>query len=197
MNWINSDGYVRYNVAVGTVKRILGLGAVDFYMESEELTPYITFTLEYISKRLILLGDNKELKDLVQEVLDIYNYGAEKIISLESTELAEEIGIRVTQEETDEVEYETERFVFTWTNVLTSIVVRLRFLYPFLFADVYDGECCKCGVRGENTTTYEAWRSGVYPEDEMYDRTIYYNNNTSWGTLKPKDVDCRCLREGE
>lgn len=97
--------------------------------------------------------------------------------------------------EKGEVRYIRDRFIFSWTNILTALTIRLKFTYPHFFVDEYNGECCTCTSKGQTTKDYDTWTSGVYPEDEMYDRTLLYRNRSAWGTSKTiADVDCGCYR---
>ena len=83
-----------------------------------------------------------------------------------------------------------DRFIFCWSDFMSTLCLRLKFQYAFLFAQEPDGECCKCGAHGQTETDYESWESGVYPEDECYDRTNYYRSNTAWGLQKDRFCDC-------
>lgn len=317
MKWNNKVGKVRYKSSYEMLKMYLGLSTIDIYNLRKELIPYDTFIMEYLSEELMNLGETSEIKERVQLIFDIFDMGAQKIVSDKGKELAELIGIDTSdldieqpeekEEETEEkedkteedkeedkndeevkeeedndkkydyenpsgtgsaaiippfvngdndeffaplgevllsdepinfggtiiitestekedgdtdgedgesepedtgkigwldipgwydIEYDQDRFIFCWTNLLTALYVRLKFQYAYLFVDEYDGECCKCGAKGQTEYDYETWTSGVYPEDEMYDRSLYYRTNTAWGVTRViKDVDCGCYRK--
>lgn len=306
MEWNNKLGYIRYTKSLEMLKFLLGIYAVDIYDMRKELYPYNTAILEYLTTELVYLGETSEMKERVEKILELFEEGAQLIISDRAKELAELIGIDTSEitisepepedpnldesedetgeennneddvvvvkpstnsgtsgggiivppviagendeflaplgsvllsddaldfgnnnteateienpdEDSDEdegaededtgkigwrdipgwyeIEYDQDRFIFCWTNVMTALCVRLKFQYAHLFSDIYDGECCKCGAKGQTTSDYEAWTSGVYPEDEMYDRMLYYRNHTAWGTTKVSDVDCTCHRK--
>ena len=78
---------------------------------------------------------------------------------------------------------------------MSTLCLRLRFQYAYLFAQEPDGECCVCGARGQTETDYESWESGVYPEDECYDRSNYFRSTSAWGL--EKDRFCECYRHSE
>ena len=129
-----------------------------------------------------------DIKTLIQEVFDIFEYGSDKIIYNEATDLAREIGISITDEyvRDKEVPYVNDRFVFSWTNTMTVITQILKLSYSGLFAqDTEDCACkCSCGTRTNIGHENDDWSSGVYPEDEAYDwisgdRTIKVGWSTS------------------
>ena len=166
MKWDNKTGYISYNNYLNTVKVYLGISGIDYNMRCE-LAPYITYILGYVSNRLILVGEGMDIKNYIQEIFDIFDYGSDKIISGGALDLAREIGI--TTDPTDEIVYDQDRFVFSWSNVLTALVMRIKYQYANLLTQPIITDCpCDCS-RGQTTKDYENWTSGVYPEDENWE----------------------------
>ena len=184
MKWNNYDGYIRYTKALSSIKSLLGISQIDYYTERCELSPYVTYILEYLVEKLILVGEDSEMKIKIQEIFDIFDYGADMIISGATIDLACEVGISTSQLciEGEEVPFDRDRFVFTWSNVLTALVVRLKFQYAYLFEQEIDTECCTCGTPGQTYRDFESWRSDVYPNDESYDRSNYRRSHAQWTT---------------
>ena len=192
MKWDSDSGFIEYKIAVDQVKSKLGLPTM-YHEVRRELAPYLTYILKYLNVRLMSLGDDAELIELVQEVLDIFSEGSDKIVGLSATELAMDIGIDVSEPdfEADILEYyENDRFIFTWTNVLSCLVTQLKMMYPNLF-DESEPQGCSCPCPpGETWKDWESYSSGVYPEDEEY-------NGLSWGTSTKWKVnnttpECTC-----
>lgn len=192
MIWNKNDGYIRYVSAETNLKNFLGISQVDYFMDSEKLLePYITSILEYINKKLIIFGIDSDMKLKIEEVLRLFGEGSEKIIHEETMNLVKEVGISTDPD--DEAPFVRDRFVFCWSNLFTGLCMRLKLQYAHLFAQEDDGECCKCGARGEHTHDYESWVSHVFPDDEEYDRNNYFRTNTVWGTLRDYN-ECGCMR---
>ena len=196
MRWNNESGYIRYNSALTSLKNLLGITQIDYYTERCELSPYVTYILEYLVRKLILLGEDVDISLKIQEILDIFDYGADTIIDGGALDLAREIGISTNEDciEGVEIPFDRDRFVFTWANVLTALIVRLKFQYAGLFAQEYDGDCCKCGTVGQTWRDFESWRSDVYPNDELYDRTNYLRKNGQWTTNIDAPECTKCYR---
>ena len=196
MRWNNQKGYVRYTAALTSLKNMLGISQIDYYTERCELSPYVTYILEYLVKRLILLGEDADIKVKIQEILDTFDYGADMIIDGATIDLVCEVGISTNDIciEGEEIPFDRDRFVFTWANVLTALVVRLKFQYASLFAPADDSECCKCGAVGQTYLDFESWRSDVYPNDESYDRSNYWRNNGQWTTNIQAPECTKCYR---
>jgi hypothetical protein len=190
MKWDSQTGYTRYVTAETNIKAFLGISQLDNYIDSENLLfPYVTYILEYVNNKLITLGIDTDIKQKINEVYRIFEQGSEKIIHEETMNLVREIGI--STEESDEIPFSRDRFVFSWTNLLSTLCLRLKFQYAHLFKQESDGECCHCGTRGQTTKDFESWTSRVYPDDEEYDRTNYYRTNTAWGTHKIEYCACK------
>lgn len=184
MEWDNQKCYVLYTQYCEYLKNSLGISQVDFYTNRSELLPYYTAIVSYLNQRLIILASD-DIKVKVCEILDIFDHGAELICNKGVLDLAKEVGIPSADKE-----YNCCRFVFSWTNALTSLCMRLKFQYAYLFEPEYDGTCCTCGAPGETTADYESWVSGVYPNDEEYDRTNYYRVNSSWKVNTTRYCEC-------
>lgn len=184
MTWDNQECYVAYTQYLEYLKNSLGIGQVDFYMGRSELLPYHTQIVKYLNERLIILGSD-DIKAKVTEILDIFDHGASLICDGAVPDLAYEVEIP-----TGDPEYMCCRFVFAWTNALSTLALRLKFMYGYLFEPEYDPFCCRCGAIGETYEDYESWTSGVFPNDESYDRANYTRNNSSRGIRKTRYCDC-------
>lgn len=186
MKWENESGYVLYKQASEYLKSILGLPQLDMYTEREEFIPYYYYIISYLNTNLINLG-TEDLKSLIEKIYEIFDYGVEKIISHEVLSLSEETGIYDSPEDT--LQYDQEYFIFCWSDLLSTLCLRLKFQYAYLFEQEPE-ECCKCGAHGQTESDYESWQSGVYPTDECYDRTNYSRSNTAWGLSKSRFCEC-------
>lgn len=196
MRWNSQEGYIRYTSALTALKSLLGISQIDYYTERCELSPYVTYILEYLVRELVLLGEDSDIKLKVQRILDIFEYGADQIISGATISLACEVGISTSKfcVEGEEVPFDRDRFVFTWSNVMTALCVRLRFQYAYLFTPAVETECCTCGAVGQTYRDFESWRSDVYPNDEVYDRTNYLRNHSQWTTDIQAPECTKCYR---
>lgn len=188
MVWDLDECYIKYQQVSDYLKNALGISQLDLDLERKVLLPYQTQIIEYLNKRLIALGsDNIKVK--VQEIFDIFSWGADLICSKGAVELAWQVGIGTESEN-----YDQDRFVFSWADLMSTLRLRLKLQYAYLFAqDTAECEdCCCCGKPGDTTADYESWTSGVYPEDEVYDRTNYGRVTTAWEVSK--DRYCECYR---
>lgn len=195
MKWNKHEGYVKYTSSLENLKSMLGISQIDHYIQRPELSPYDTYIFEYLARRIICLGE-VGLKERVSEVFNVFEEGADKIISGATLDLAWELGISTGKiyVPEEEIEFNKDRFIFSWSNVLTALCVRLKFQYSSLFVSQVPSECCQCGSPGQTTADYESWSSGVYPEDEEFDRVVYNKNHTAWG-VNNKDSWCNCYRK--
>ena len=185
MSWDHSECVIEYTEALEYLRNCLGIVQVDNDICREELLPYQVVILKYINRNLITLGSDV-MKHKIEKILEIFAHGADKIVTeCAPMELATEVGI-----DTENENYVCCRFVFAWTNFLTALCIRLKFQYAYLFTPEYDGECCKCGARGETSKDQESWVSNVFPHDEMYDRTNYTRSNAAWQVSKDRYCDC-------
>lgn len=194
MKWNKIDCYPIFIESRDFLLKKLGISQLDF-SRRDVLIPYFTAILKYLNKRLILLGTD-DIKVIVQEIFDIFDHGAELICNKHTLDLTVEVGIPTNTTDTDtddNLKYDQDRFVFSWTNFMTSLCMRLKFQYAYLFTQDYDGDCCKCGAKGQTWKDYESWMSGVYPEDEEYDRCNYTRTNSAWSTSHSSY--CECQRE--
>jgi hypothetical protein len=221
MIWSDSY-YYRHEQAETYIKQILGLTQLDYWKERQVLIPYYYYIIQYLNTKLTDLGTT-DIKELVEEVLKIFEWGGDLIIAHKSTLLAEKLGyyndiygnyvpdIERPSQEVDnddeilpdveyidldtgqsaiEMEFDMEYFLFCWGDFMSTLVLRLKLQYGYLFNQEEDGECCVCGARGQTETDYESWESGIYPEDECYDRSNYYRSNTAWGLQKDRYCEC-------
>ena len=215
MFW-DSSYYIKYKQASSYLKSVLGLPMLDNYKGRTEFTPYYYYIISYLNSKLIETG-TEDIKLLVDKIFEVYEYGVDMLIAGKMRDLAFEAGMLTTIDgdyipgkeveddeilpdvdyldiETgdvaDEIYYNQEFFIFCWSDFMSTLIMRLRFQYAYLFAQEPDGECCVCGARGQTESDYESWQSGVYPEDECYDRSNYYRSNKAWGTNKARFCEC-------
>lgn len=184
MEWDYKKCFIIYNEALEYLKGSVGISQLDINLDREVLLPYYTVIIKYLNSKLITLG-SEDIKAKVELIFNEFNQGADLICDKEALTLANEIGIDSSSEN-----YDQDRFVFSWTNLMSTLTLRLKFQYIHLFKPDYDGECCKCGKPGETTRDWESWRSDVYSEDEDYDRTNYARVNSSWQVNKDRYCDC-------
>jgi hypothetical protein len=179
--------YYKFEQAQSYLKEKLGLIQLDYWKERPVLRPYYYYIVSFLNMKISNLGTD-DLKTIVEEVFKTFEWGGDMIIAEETYQIAMEGGI--TDNEGEPVEYKQEYFVFSWADVMSTLCLRLKFQYAYLFAQEPDGECCVCNPRGQTETDYESWESGVYPEDECYDRTNYSRSNTAWGLNKDRFCEC-------
>ena len=195
MKWNSETGFIDYRVAVDQIKSKLGLPEM-YHEVRRELAPYVTYIMKYLNTRLMMLGDDAELPELVQEIFDIYSEGSDLIIGLKHKDLAEKIGIEIEDwdENLEYLEtYEGDRFIFSWTNILSSLTTQLRIMYASLFEDPISQGCpCPC-TPGETWKDWESYSSGVYPEDEEYS-SLGLGTSTSW-RVTSNVPECTCKYE--
>lgn len=208
MKWNKSSGYVERLSAETTLKNFLGINTLDYYVdkagENEEslFIPYYTYIMKYLNEKFIILGET-DIKLKIKEFERIFINGNEKIAANATLDVVRAVGIETHSEFEDErihdvvidednIIYNQDRFVFAWTNLMTSLWMRLKFQYANLFIEEYDGDCCKCGAKGQTENDYESWCSGVFPEDELYNRGYYESerSTTAWGLNKSRYCDC-------
>lgn len=198
MKWNNEKGYVVFNKSLQYIKTKLGISKID-YIARCELAPYATYIISYLSKRLILLGDDLDIKVYIQEIFDIHEWGADKIITGSIKDLLIELNIDEGQDliEGEEIPYNQDRFIFTWSNILTALVVRLKFQYSSLLYQPIDldAPCDECGnVKGQTTSDFESWNSGVFPEDESYNWWNFNDDGTNWRVNNDIPECTKCFR---
>lgn len=199
MKWNDERGYLTYSSVLKSLKSILGIAQIDFILRCE-LAPYITKILQYINSRLILLGEDVDIKTCINEVFEIYDVGSDKIVTGATKELAFEIGIDTNEDvcpSNEEIPYNQDRFVFSWTNILTALVVRLKFQYSSLLVQPIDTDCpCdECGnSKGQTVADFESWKSGVFPEDESYSWYNFSDDGTKWRVTNDIPECTKCSR---
>lgn len=195
MRWNENEGYVKYNSSMTTIQNILGIGSIDIYLRPE-LSPYYTYIFSYLCSRLVMLGPGYDIKTYIQEVFDTFSEGAEKIIFGAARDLAFEIGINDSDVyiPNEEIPYCHDRFVFSWTNAMTTLCQLLKLTYSGLFVQETEDCPCACGGKRVNTCKdNEEWSSGVFPEDENYDWSS--GIGTGWSTSGNYFDQCtRCNR---
>ena len=198
MKWNDKSGFITYKIALQNIKSYLGISEIDYFMRYE-LAPYITYILDYISKRLVLLSEDSGIKEYIQEVFTIREEGESKIIYGAVDDLRRELGIDPGEIYVDgeEIPYIEDRFIYSWSNVMTALLVRIKFQYAGLLAQDPNNEC-PCGdtcYPGQTIKDFESWTSGVYPEDEEYS---YYNykdaTSTDWRVNNDIPECTKCLR---
>jgi hypothetical protein len=191
MKWNTEDGFVDYTSSLELVKTILGINIVDFEIRPE-LAPYLTYTMKYLSKELVLLGDT-DIKEKLQKIFDIHSDGADLIVDNSAETLADLIGIDTIPVEIEtelEINYNQDRFIFTWTNVLSCLVTRLKIMYANLLEDPISQGCpCERGI-GETQKDWEKYTSGVWPKDEEYSN-YSLETTASWRVTSPTP-ECTC-----
>lgn len=191
MKWNTEDGYIDYTSSLELVKTILGINIVDFEIRPE-LAPYLTYIMKYLSKELVLLGDT-DIKEKLQKIFDIHLEGADLIVDNNAETLADLIGIDTIPVEIEtelEINYNQDRFIFTWTNVLSCLVTRLKIMYANLLEDPISQGCpCACGV-GETQKDWEKYTSGVWPKDEEYSN--YSLGTTASWRVTSSNPECTC-----
>ena len=211
IKWNAEEGYLQYKVVLSDLMKRLGLGAVDYHVRPE-LAPYITKILEFVDKKLVLLGDDADILEKLNTIFDLFDYGADLIVALNADTLATEVGVYdgktdapENQDEPDGNEnnseedqdgeyiiYSRDRFIFSWTNVMSCLVTRLKLMYASLLVEpVSQGCACCCGSTGETYKDWEAWSSGIYPQDEEYDINDYQLGTTqNYGISKGSQCTC-------
>ncbi len=199
MKWDASEGYYTYKANLTQLQSALEISTVDWDVR-QELAPYLTKILQYLNKELINRADGStDMSQKLQVIFDIALYGADMIVSNQSYALAQEVGVTdesdnnnpssTDGQETDEGDvlddgdedegqtawegttpYVGDRFVYSWANILGTLVTRLKIQYASLLYEPETQGCpCCCGYTAGNTQKdIESWTSGVYPEDEEY-----------------------------
>lgn len=193
MKWNDETGYLTYQTSLQGIKNSLGITGIDI-ADRCEFIPYYTYIFKYLNEKLVLLGTDATIKDKILEIFNIFDWGTDKIILNSTLDIAWALGIETTDyyREGIELPYNQEYLVFTWSNALTALCVRLRFQYAhLLYQSTTDNNCC-CGCcPGPETSDVESWTSGIYAEDEEY---IGNNKNTSW-RASSDIIECtKCYR---
>ena len=204
MKWNPKTGYYEYKSAVNSLFGLLGIGVADWEIRPE-LAPYLTYTIKYLVQRLVDLGEDADIRDKLQEVFDIFKDGADLIVDDNGKILAEQIGIDTSPVDPSEVteldenseedctcSYDQDRFIFTWTNVMSCLITRLKIMYASLLVDPVSQGCPCCCGKGETYKDWEKYTSGVYPEDEEYDRYDVANTTTAGWRVGSRTPECNC-----
>ena len=189
MLWDSDECYLKFVQVSDFLKGMLGISQLDIDLDRKVLLPYQTQIIDYLNMRLIKLG-TENIKARIDEVFDAFSWGADLICSEAAIELGRQVGIGTENEQ-----YDQDRFVFSWADLMSTLRLRLKLQYAYLFASDdsgLDDNCCCCHSAGETVADYESWQSGVNPNDEVYDRTNYDRVNSSWKVSK--DRYCECYR---
>lgn len=193
MKWDKETGFVEFKTSYRSFRNSLGLSEVD-YRTRLELAPYITRIFQFLNKEMILLGDKATIKDKLERIFKIFEEGSDKIVDEKALELAKELEL-TDKTVDDEVKYNQDRFVFCWTNIMSTLCERLRLQYfDILHPRPSDGECpCHCG-KGQTQKDWENWTSGIWPEDEEASRYVGgLSGQPSW---RPSANISECLCGG-
>lgn len=184
--------YVEYQEALSYFLRALGLTQLDHRKNREVLYPYYLQYIKYMN--WVFINETEDnIKAKIEKVLEISDLGSTYICTKEpedsnsdlTLDWAQRIGVEV-----DSDHFDKDRFVFSWSDFMSTLCLRLKFQYAHLFAQEVDDSCgCKCG-KGQTEEDYESWVSGVYPQDEEYDRTNYYRVHSNWGVTEDRLCDC-------
>lgn len=193
MIWKSKEGFRDYNISLSSLKKLLGIEMVDYEVRPE-LAPYLVYIIKHLNNLLVDAGESAGIIDKLKVIFDEQERGADMIVNLNGIKLAKEIGI-----ETDNtwgsvndffVPYEEDIFVFCWSNVMSSLITRLKIQYAHLLVDpIVQGCKCTCGT-GETTKDWEKYTSGVWPEDEKYSN-LDYGTTSSWRLGNDKS-ECTC-----
>ena len=191
MKWDKEQGYVEFKTAYKSIRNSLGLSEID-YISRTELAPYITKIFKYLNEELIMLGDKATLKEKIEKVMEILEKGANNIVDLKIEELEVSLDV-LDKSPDDEVKYSKDRFIFSWTNIMSTLCQRLRLqYYDLLKPKLSDGECPCCCGKGQTQKDWENWKSGIWPEDEEAER--YGSGLAGQPSWRPSlDIpDCLC-----
>lgn len=131
------------------LKNLLGIPELDFYLDLPQLLPYQIKIVDYLNTKLLILPEN-DIKQRILEILRIFREGAELICNDGAQDLAFLVG----------TPYD-DRFVFSWSNGLSTLCLRLKFQYADLWNEDPNWECCQCNPKGYTTEDYENWSSGI------------------------------------
>lgn len=186
MVWNYDECYIKYQQVSKYLCDMLGISQLDCDLNHACYLPYQTQIIDYLNTRLITLGTD-DIKARIQEVFDVFDWGADLICSQAALELAREVGVG-----SEDPEYDQEKFVFAWADLMSTLGLRLRLQYSYLFAENAEEceNCCCCGGKGQGIEDYESWQSGVYPNDEVYDRANYDRVHTSWKVSRNRYCEC-------
>lgn len=190
---IKYDGseYSEYAKNVEVIKSYLGIDTIDWYTGRTELAPYLLYITGYLAKELIELGKDADITEKINRIFEISEHGADLIVGDDCRVLAEEIGMTEIMEEIlpGYIEFNADRWNFCWSDALSSLSMRLKWNYSSLLVEPIEQGCpCSCGT-GETTKDWEAYSSGVWPEDENY-KGFGYSPITNGGLSKIPSCNC-------
>lgn len=193
MIWDKEKGFVEFKTAYRSFRNSLGLSEVD-YRSRLELAPYITRIFQFLNKEMVLLGDKATIKDKLEKIFKIFEEGSDKIVDEKALDMAKDLEL-TDKTVNDEVKYVQDRFVFCWTNIMSTLCERLRIQYfDLLHPRPSDGECpCHCG-KGQTQKDWEKWTSGIWPEDEEANR--YAGGLSGQASWRPSANTSECLCNG-
>lgn len=188
MRWNKVQGKLRFETASTNLKTYLEINIFDFFdLTNETLIPYLTLIMELLNKKIIQKGGmDAPLLTRIDEVYKLFDYGTKKILADATLDLVSDLEISTKHEIVpDYIPYNQEIFILVWTNFLSGLCVRLKFQYANLFKQAYKEHeelmyQPKCS-RGQTEHDFESWRSDIYPDDEVYDRTNWERVDDAWG----------------
>lgn len=188
MKWNKLNGKVRFKEAESMLKHYLEINNYDFFdINNELLLPYLTVIMEHLNKKIALAGgDDLSITDRVRLIYKIFDYGTKKILTKSTLGLVYELEISTKEDASpDNIAYDQDLFIFVWSNFLSSLCIRLKFLYSVAFQNERlekEEELRQVKYpKGDTWEDYESWRTDIYPEDEEYDRTNWMRTTDAWG----------------
>lgn len=148
------DEYISYLGNLENIKRVLGIAGINIVVRPETKL-YVTKIYQYLWENLATIDEHK---DRIQKVEDIFSEGSDLICNREADKLWESIN-----ESSDTIDYEI--FTFTWSNILSTILERLRIQYADLYITPIDYDCPGNCKPGETQGDWENYRSGVWSDE--------------------------------
>ena len=154
--------FLDYLWSIEALDNLLGIRTIDFYTGRDVLFPYISRIIRFIVDNIYRdLGNSGSIEEKITLVEQLFEHGADYICSERAKELGDEV-LGDTEEN-----YDQDRFVFCWSNVMSVILMRLRIQNPL--KEERNSNCGCCCSRGDSWKTWDNYISGVYPEDENYE----------------------------
>lgn len=167
MKLMSKEELIVCNTFLKTIEDSLQLSKILIDSRCETV-PY----LYYILKDLLFKIDDpsiESLKDKIEVVLEEFERGSFLITNRGTLDLAWGLGIDTT--DTGEIPYDQDTFVYSWTGFMSTLVTQVRLQHSTLLYSPPSTDCPPCSEcigKGDTTSDFENWTSGVYPEDEAY-----------------------------
>jgi hypothetical protein len=189
--------FIEYQSNLKSIENILGISEVSMW-SCKHLAPYITRIIRYLNLDLIgELGTDGKILDYIHELERVWEDGADKIVHEETETWAREVLgnefvdlIETNLEGENSVEtrvYNSDRFVFCWSNILSTLLEQLHSKYWNILHPVNNGECSCCCSKGEDQKYWEEqYSSGVFAEDEETEPRV------GKGTVNNDTGSCLC-----